>query len=85
MKILSLFDGMGSGALAARRANLKVSKYEASEIDADAIKVACHNNAVIEQLGDDYFDGMVSKTKATRMLGNGWTIDVIASILRGIA
>lgn len=52
MKILSLFDGMGSGAVAARRANLKVSKYMASEIDADAIKVACHNNSVIKQLGD---------------------------------
>ena len=52
MQILSLFDGIGVAALALKRAGIKVTKYYASEIDKNAIKVALANHPNIIQLGD---------------------------------
>ena len=52
MNILSLFDGMSCGRIAAERAGLQVDKYYASEIDKHAIKVSQANWPDIIQLGD---------------------------------
>lgn len=52
MNILSLFDGMSCGMIAAERAGLKVNKYYASEIDKHAIKVSQANYPTITHLGD---------------------------------
>lgn len=52
MNILSLFDGMSCGRIAAERAGLQVTKYYASEVDKHAIKVSQANWPDIIQLGD---------------------------------
>lgn len=52
MIILSLFDGMSCGRIAAERAGLAVTKYYASEVDKYAIKVSKANWPDIIQLGD---------------------------------
>ena len=52
MIILSLFDGISCGYLALERAGIKISKYYASEIDKNAIKIALKNHPDVIQLGD---------------------------------
>jgi len=52
MNILSLFDGMSCGRIALDRANIKVNKYYASEIDKYAIKVSQANFPDIQHIGD---------------------------------
>lgn len=52
LNILSLFDGMSCGRIAAQRAGLTVDKYYASEVDKYAIKVSQANWPDIIQLGD---------------------------------
>jgi len=52
MNVLSLFDGMSCGRIAAERAGLTVTKYYASEVDKYAIKVSQANWPDIIQLGD---------------------------------
>jgi DNA-cytosine methyltransferase len=43
INVLSLFDGMSCGQIALEKANIKVNKYYASEIDKNAIKVTKNN------------------------------------------
>lgn len=52
MNVLSLFDGMSCGQIALERAEVKVDKYFASEIDKHAIKVAKHNYPNTIHVGD---------------------------------
>lgn len=52
MNVLSLFDGISCGQIALERANIKVNKYYASEIDELAIKVTQDNYPNTIQLGD---------------------------------
>ena len=52
MNVLSLFDGISCGQLALQRAEVKVDKYFASEIDKYAIKVTQENFPETVQLGD---------------------------------
>ena len=52
MNVLSLFDGMSCGRNALERANIKIDKYYASEIDKYAIKVAKENYPDTIQVGD---------------------------------
>lgn len=52
MNILSLFDGIACGRIALERANIKVDKYYASEIDKYAIQVATKNYPNIIELGN---------------------------------
>ena len=52
MNVLSLFDGIGCGRIALERAEIKVDKYYASEIDKNAIKVAKYNYPDIIEIGD---------------------------------
>ena len=52
MNVLSFFDGMSCGQIALERANQKVYKYFACEIDEAAIKVTQNNYPGTIQLGD---------------------------------
>lgn len=52
MNILSLFDGMSCGMIAAERAEIKVDNYYASEIDKYAQIVSSANYPKIHRLGD---------------------------------
>lgn len=52
MNVLSLFDGIAVGRLALKKAGINVSKYYASEIDSNAVKVALANHPDIIQLGN---------------------------------
>lgn len=51
MNILSLFDGCSMARVALERANIKIDKYFASEIDKYAIKIAMKNYPNTIQLG----------------------------------
>jgi site-specific DNA-cytosine methylase len=57
--VLSLFDGIGCGQLALKRAGIEFDNYYASEIDEKAIKVTNRNFPKTIQLGD------VANIKAT--------------------
>lgn len=50
--ILSLFDGMGCGMLAFKKAGIAVDNYYAYEIDKYAIQTATHNFPQIQECGD---------------------------------
>lgn len=52
IKVLSLFDGISCGMVALERANIKVDRYVAYEIEENAIKVSQYNYPQIEQKGD---------------------------------
>ena len=52
MNVLSLFDGISCGMVALERANIKIDKYYASEINKYAIEVSRKNYPKIIQLGD---------------------------------
>lgn len=52
MVVLSLFDGMSCGRIALERAGIQVTKYFASEIDKNAIKVSKANWPDIIHIGD---------------------------------
>lgn len=43
MKVLSLFDGISCGMLAAEKAGIKIDNYYASEIDPIAINISKAN------------------------------------------
>lgn len=52
MNVLSLCDGIACGRIALERADIKVDKYYASEINEPSIKVALDNYTDIIELGD---------------------------------
>lgn len=52
MNILSLFDGISCGKIAAEKAGIKTDKYFASEIDPGAIEISKSNHPDIIHLGN---------------------------------
>lgn len=52
INVLSLFDGISCGRIALERANIKINKYYASEINQYSIKIAKKNYPDIIELGD---------------------------------
>lgn len=52
MKVLSLFDGISCGMVALERAEIKVDRYVAYEIEPNAIKISRKNYPWIEHCGD---------------------------------
>jgi DNA (cytosine-5)-methyltransferase 3A len=38
----------------------------------------------LQTVDDGYFDNIVSESQAKKMLGNGWTVDIIVELLKGI-
>lgn len=54
MKVVSLFDGISCGMVALKRAGVNVERYDAYEIDSNAIMVSKTNFPEINQCGDVY-------------------------------
>lgn len=52
MNVLSLFDGIACGMIAAKNLGLQIDSYDAYEIDKYAIKTATHNFPEIMEHGD---------------------------------
>ena len=52
LKVLSLFDGIGTGLYALKKARIPVEEYVAYEIDKNAIKIAKKNHPEIIEMGD---------------------------------
>lgn len=52
MNVLSLFDGMACGMIAAKKLGLQIDSYHAYEIDKYAIQTATHNFPEIIEHGD---------------------------------
>jgi site-specific DNA-cytosine methylase len=80
MNVLSLFDGISCAMVALERAGIKVDNYYASEINKYALQVSQKNYPDIIQLGD------ITKldSEKIKQLGNGFTVDVVAHILKNI-
>lgn len=70
MKVLSLFDGISCGMVALERIGISVEKYDAFEIDKNAIKVSSKNYPQIIHHGD-VFDGKFSDFKGYDLLIGG--------------
>ena len=70
MNVLSLFDGMGCGAIALRELGINVDKYYASEIDKFAIMQTKHNFPNVIHLGS-VLDVDVSKLDCIDLLIGG--------------
>lgn len=70
MNVLSLFDGISCGQIALERANIKVNKYYASEIEQFAIDITQKNYPNTIQLGD-VFDIDYSKLDKIDLLIGG--------------
>lgn len=73
MVVLSLFDGISCGRIALERAGFQVSRYYASEIEPNAIKVALKNYPDTVEIGDickvSYRDGILSTEKGEYEVG----------------
>lgn len=52
LNVLSLFDGISCGMVALEKAGFSVEKYDAYEIDENAIKISKHNYQNINHKGD---------------------------------
>lgn len=52
MRVLGLFDGIGTGLLVLKELGLEVEKYIASEISPEAIIVSCVRHHDIVHVGD---------------------------------
>lgn len=70
MKVLSLFDGISCGMVALERADIKVDRYVAYEIDKYAIQVSEKNYSQIEHKGD-VFDANFKEYKGFDLLIGG--------------
>lgn len=70
MKILSLFDGISCGRIALERAGIKVDKYDAFEIDKNAVKISSKNYPDIMHHGN-VFDGDFTQFKGYDLLLGG--------------
>lgn len=73
MRVLSLFDGISCGMIALERAKIPVEKYEAYEIEENAIKISKDNYPNIIHKGDvflaqyqkDMFDLLIGGSPCT--------------------
>lgn len=70
MKIISLFDGMSCGMIAAQLTGAKVEQYDAWEIDKYAVQTSAHNFPEIRHHGD-VFDGEFTAYRGYDLLMGG--------------
>lgn len=77
MKVLSLFDGISCGMVALERNGIKVDKYDAYEIEENAIKVSEFNYPEINHKGD-VFNAIYNEGEYDLLLGGSpctyWSI-----------
>lgn len=57
---------------------------QAIEYDNVYRKLTVKECCRLQTVPDNYFEGIVSNTQAYKMLGNGWTIDIVAHIFKHI-
>ena len=78
MKVLSLFDGVGTGLYVLKKLGIKVERYFASEIKPHALKVSSENHKDIIHIGDikkvSYTDGVLKTENGVFEVGE---IDLI--------
>lgn len=84
MKVVSLFDGISCGMIALQKAGINVSKYYSFEIDKHAIEISKNNYSKIIRCGDVVNFDFSTFKNVNLLIGNGWTVDVIAHIFRGL-
>ncbi len=60
----------------------KKQYFNAVHINGEYRKLTVVEYCRLQTVPDDYFNGVASNTQAYKMLGNGWTVDVIAHIFR---
>lgn len=77
MRVLSLFDGISCGMIALEKANVNVEKYDAYEIDENAIKISNHNYPSINHKGN-VFDAKYNEGEYDLLIGGSpctyWSI-----------
>ena len=77
IRVLSLFDGISCGMIALERAGFDVVKYDAYEIEQNAIAVSKHNYPQIVQKGD-VFQGVFNEGEYDILIGGSpcthWSI-----------
>lgn len=77
MKVLSLFDGISCGMVALERNGIKVDKYDAYEIEENAIKVSQFNYPEINHKGN-VFNAIYNEGEYDLLLGGSpctyWSI-----------
>lgn len=77
INVLSLFDGISCGMVALERAGIKVSTYDAYEIEENAIKVSSFNYPQINHKGD-VFDAIYKEGEYDLLIGGSpctyWSI-----------
>ncbi|XP_050394662.2 DNA (cytosine-5)-methyltransferase 3A [Patella vulgata] len=74
LRVLSLFDGIGTGILVLKELGLEIEEYHASEIDQDAIMVtSVHHGDQVKQIGDvtSINENMISKLLPVDLLIGG--------------
>jgi site-specific DNA-cytosine methylase len=59
---------------------LDTANGQAIEYSGEKRKLTVKECCRLQTVPDNYFEGIVSDTQAYKMLGNGWTIDIIAFI-----
>lgn len=82
VKILSLYDGMACGMIAMLLAGVPVESYDAYEIDKYAIRKLTVSECKRLQTVPEWYEFPVNNSQAYKMLGNGWTCEVIAHLIR---
>ena len=56
IRVLGLFDGIGTGLLVLKELGIELDKYVASEVDQDAIKVSSRHPGIVCQIPTEYHD-----------------------------
>ena len=69
IRVLSLFDGISGGRVALDRANIKVSEYNAFEIDENAIKISRYNYPDIKRYGDVFSTDFTEFSEIDLLIG----------------
>lgn len=82
INVLSLFDGMSCGQIALNRVGIEYDKYFANiKFSDDYLRIPtpleCER---LQTVPDNYTNVGLLDSHRYKMLGNGWTVDVIAHI-----
>jgi site-specific DNA-cytosine methylase len=90
MNVLSLFNGISCGNLALARTGLMPDKIYTSEIDEYTLSIEKYNypnNIQLDNIQNwcswNIEKQTISNTQRYKAIGNAWTVDVIAHILKG--
>ena len=93
MRVLSLFDGISCGYLAFQKADIAIDSYDAYEVELYKTslsngryylrKLSINEGKRLQTLPENFIFP-VGETQAFKLMGNGWTVDIISHILKGL-